>query len=212
MHTGGWTVIIPVKPAVSAKSRLRLGPGFARALALDTVAAVVACAAVARVIVVTSDADFRPPGAEIVEEASPAGIDAAIRAGVSLAVEGFSDDVPSLGSSDSPAGPLAALLGDLPSLRPTDLAATLALAAAHPRAFVADRESTGTTLVTTAAGLPLLTAFGAGSAAAHRALGLVQLRLPADSTVTADVDTIEQLDLARDLGLGPASLAALAAR
>ena len=212
MHTGGWTVIIPVKPALSAKSRLGLGPGFARALALDTVAAVVACDAVARVIVVTSDSDFRPPGAEIAEEASPTGIDAAIRTGLSLVVEGSCAEVPSLGSSDSPAGPLAALLGDLPSLRPADLAAALALAAAHPRAFVTDRESTGTTLVTAAAGMPLLTAFGPGSASAHRALGLRQLELLVGSTVTADVDTIDQLDRARDLGLGPATLAALSAR
>jgi 2-phospho-L-lactate guanylyltransferase len=200
MHAGGWTVIIPVKPAATAKSRLGLGPELARALALDTVAALVACEPVVRVIVVTSDPGFRPPGAEIATEESPAGIDAALRSGAGLAGE------------RSQAGPLAALLGDLPSLRPADLAAALTLAAGHPRAFVADRESSGTTLVTAAAGLPLLTAFGPDSAAAHRAAGLVQLELPPGSTVTADVDTVEQLDRARLLGLGPATLAALAAR
>ncbi len=196
MGTGGWTVIIPVKPAASAKSRLGLGPELARALALDTVAAVVACTAVSSVIVVTADSGFRSPGAEIVAETSPAGIDAAIRTGAALVGE----------------GPRAALLGDLPSLHPEDLAAALALAALHPRAFVADRESTGTTLVTAVDGMSLLTAFGPNSAAAHRALGLVELSLPADATVTADVDTIEQLELARGLGLGPATLAALARR
>jgi 2-phospho-L-lactate guanylyltransferase len=200
MDTAGWTVVIPVKPAVSAKSRLGLGPELARALALDTVAAVVACAAVARVIVVTADSGFRPPGAEFVLEASPAGIDAAIRTGAALAT----------------GEPLAALLSDLPSLRSEDLAFALALAAHraphHPRAFVADRESTGTTLVTAAPGFPLLTAFGPGSASAHCALGLLQLELPADSTLTADVDTVTQLDRARALGLGPATTAALAAR
>ena len=204
MHTAGWTVIIPVKPAVWAKSRLGLGPELARALALDTVAAVVACAAVARVIVVTSDAGFRPPGAEIAEEDSPEGIDAAIRTGAALARGGSSGSLLP--------GPLAALLGDLPSLRPADLAAALALAAPHPHAFVPDRETTGTTLVTAAVGMPLLTAFGPDSAAAHRAVGLVQLSLPADNTVTADVDTVDQLDRARALGLGPATLSALAAR
>lgn len=190
-----WTVIIPVKPAATAKSRLGLGPELARAIALDTVAAVAACPAVARILVVTSDAGFRPPAAEIVAESSPAGIDAAIRAAAALA----------------PDGPRAALLGDLPSLRPEDLAAALALAARHPRTFGADRERTGTTLVTALADVPLLTAFGPGSAAAHRALGLVELALAADSTVTADVDTGEQLALARTLGLGPATRAALAA-
>lgn len=214
MHAAGWTVIIPVKPAVSAKSRLGLGPELARALALDTVAAVVACAAVSRVIVVTSDAGLRPPGAEIAEEASPEGIDAAIRTGAAL-IDGSSSrslQPRSLLPGPLLSGPLAALLGDLPSLRPDDLAAALALAAQHPRAFVPDRESTGTTLVTASVGMPLLTAFGPGSAAAHRALGLVQLSLPADNTVTADVDTVEQLDRARALGLGPATLSALVVR
>lgn len=190
-----WTVIIPVKPAESAKSRLGLGPEVARAIALDTVAAAVASAAVARVLVVTSDPGFRPPGAEIVVEESPAGIDDAIRTAAALA----------------PDGPRAALLGDLPSLRPGDLTAALVLALAphHPRAFVTDREGTGTTLVTAAAGMLLITAFGPDSAAAHRALGLAELALPAGSTVTADVDTLEHLEVARVLGLGPATRGAL---
>ncbi len=189
-----WTVIIPVKPAAAAKSRLGLGPELARAIALDTVAAAVACAAVSRVLVVTSDPAFRPPGAEIVAEESPSGIDAAIRTA----------------TAHAPDGAHAALLGDLPSLRPADLAAALAAAAHHPRAFVADRESTGTTLVTAVAGRPLLTAFGPNSAAAHRALGLVELALEPDTTVTADVDMAAQLAIARGLGLGPATRAALA--
>lgn len=189
-----WTVIIPVKPTAAGKSRLGLGPELARAIASDTVAAVLACALVSRVLVVTSDPSFRPPGAEIVAEESPSGIDAAIRTAAAQA-----------GASQH-----AALLGDLPSLRPADLAAALTAAARHPRSFVADRESTGTTLVTAAAGMPLLTAFGPGSAAAHRALGLVQLDLPDDTTVSADVDTVEQLEVARALGLGSATRAALA--
>ena len=193
-----WTIIIPVKPAATAKSRLGLGADFARAIALDTVAAAVACRSVGRVLVVTSDPAFRPPAAELVEEEAPAGIDSAVRTAAALA----------------PDGPRAVLLGDLPSLRPEDLADALTaaaqLASSHPRAFVADRESSGTTLVTAAAGVPLLTAFGPGSAAAHRALGLVALALPVESTVTADVDTVEQLEVARALGLGAATRAALA--
>jgi 2-phospho-L-lactate guanylyltransferase len=185
-----WTLIIPVKPAAGAKSRLGLGAELARAIA---------CSAVARVLVVTSDLGFRPPAAELVAEGALAGIDAAIRRAAALA----------------PDAPRAALLGDLPSLRPEDLAAALD-AAAHlapqtPRAFVSDREGTGTTLVTAAARMSLLTAFGPGSAAAHRALGLLELELPAESTVTADVDTVDQLEVARVLGLGPATRAALAA-
>ena len=176
-----WTVIIPVKPAAIGKSRLGLGPELARAIALDTVAAVVACDAVDRVIVVTADAGFRPPGAEVLPEHTPAGIDAAVAAGAALAGIGTAR---------------AALLGDLPSLIPEELAAALAAAAHVPRAFVPDHEGTGTTLVTAAPGETLLTAFGGGSSAKHRALGLVELELPAASSVRFDVDTPEQLDVA----------------
>jgi 2-phospho-L-lactate guanylyltransferase len=183
-----WTVIIPVKPAATRKSRLGLGPELAEAIALDTVAAVVGCSAVDRVIVVTADPAFRPAGADIISEAAPAGITAAIRAG----------------AADAGAGARAALLGDLPSLRSEDLVVALRLAAEHPRAFVPDHEGVGTTLVTAAPGVELVTAFGAESAERHRELGLVELVL-SESTVSMDVDTREQLERARRAGLGPAT-------
>ena len=188
-----WTVIIPVKPAAIGKSRLGLGQDLARAIALDTVAAVVACDAVDRVIVVTADAAFRPPGAELLPERTPSGIDAALAAGAELA---------GIGSAR------AALLGDLPSLIPGELAAALALAARHPRAFVADHDGTGTTLVTAGPGVELITAFGADSAARHGGLGLVELDLLAGSSVRFDVDTAEQLETAAARGLGAETRAA----
>jgi len=192
MHTTGgqWTVIIPVKPPAIGKSRLGLGAAVARAIALDTVAAVVSCSAVGRVIVVTADAAFRPPGAELLLEDAPSGIDAAVASGAELVGIGTAR---------------AALLGDLPSLVPEELAAALAAAALapdRPRCFVSDHDGTGTTLVTAAPGIELLTAFGGGSAAKHRALGLIELDLPADSSVRFDVDTPEQLDAARRRGTG----------
>jgi len=188
MHmTGGqWTVIIPVKPPAIGKSRLGLGAAVARAIALDTVAAAVSCSVVGRVIVVTADAAFRPRGTDLQLEDSPSGIDAAVASGADLAGIGTAR---------------AALLGDLPSLLPEELAAALAAAEAlapeHPRCFVSDHEGTGTTLVTAAPGIELLTAFGGGSAAKHRALGLFELDLPVDSSVRFDVDTPEQLEVAR---------------
>ena len=189
-----WTLIIPVKPAAIGKSRLGLGAELARAIAFDTVAAVVACDAVGRVIVVTADAAFRPPGAEVLPERIPSGIDAAVAAGAALAGIGTAR---------------AALLGDLPSLIPAELAAALAVAARAPRAFVADHEGTGTTLVTAAPGETLLTAFGGGSAAKHRALGLVELDPAATSSVRFDVDTVEQLRAATAT-VGAATRAVLA--
>jgi 2-phospho-L-lactate guanylyltransferase len=189
-----WTVIIPVKPAAIGKSRLGLGPELARAIALDTVAAVVACDAVDRVIVVTADAAFRPPGIEVLLERAPSGIDAAVAAGAELAGIGTAR---------------AALLGDLPSLVPAELAAALDSATNHRGAFVRDNEGTGTTLVTAASGVELLTAFGRDSASKHRALGLVELLLPQDSSVRYDVDTPEQLQAATAT-IGPATRAFVA--
>ena len=83
-------------------------------------------------------------------------------------------------------GPVAVLLGDLPALRPDDLRAALDLAERHPRAFVADADGTGTTLLT---GLVAFAPrFGAGSAALHESDGHVRLDVPTASTLRRDVD------------------------
>ncbi|MCX3060818.1 2-phospho-L-lactate guanylyltransferase, partial [Streptomyces sp. GXMU-J5] len=56
-----WTLVIPLKPLVRAKSRLAptagdaLRPGLALAFAQDTVAAALSCSAVRDVVVVTDD-------------------------------------------------------------------------------------------------------------------------------------------------------------
>jgi 2-phospho-L-lactate/phosphoenolpyruvate guanylyltransferase len=188
-----WTVIVPVKPADVGKSRLGAEPGLVRAIALDTVEAALAARRVGRVLVVTADASF-PTRAEIVREVAPAGLDSAIAAGLDAAGD----------------GPRAVLLGDLPSLRPADLDEALHRAEALPTTFVADREGTGSTLVTAAAGIELRHAFGPESARRHRRLGLAELVLPAGSTVPLDVDTPEQLAATPDLG--PRTAAELAAQ
>jgi 2-phospho-L-lactate guanylyltransferase len=59
----GWAVVIPVKPATVGKSRLDV-PGvdrvaLARAIALDTIAAVLSASSVAEVIVVAADGTLR---------------------------------------------------------------------------------------------------------------------------------------------------------
>ena len=189
-----WTVVIPVKPAEVGKSRLGQTPAVALAIALDTIAAAVGTGE--RVIVVTADAsvawEASALGASVVAETEPAGLDAAIAAGLPA------DDVDR-----------AVLLGDLPALRSVDLASALADAARHPRAFVPDAEGTGTTLVTATAGSAFIHHFGASSAELHRAAGLAELPVPADSTLRRDVDLAEHLVGLE--GLGPRTLAALAA-
>ena len=217
---GGWSVVVPVKRAEHGKSRLDV-PGIdrvalARAIALDTIAAAAACAAVAQVVVVTDDGwmplhatgipglrfvpDSDPPGLEpmfAARFASLSRLDAAVARGIETA---------------DPRMPRAALLGDLPSLRPGDLAAALAGAASADRGVVADSEGTGSTLVTARAGVDWVTSFGDGSFARHVALGCVPLEVSDASTLRRDVDTAQQLEEAAALGLGPRTAALLGLR
>ena len=194
-----WVVVVPVKPSARAKSRLDVaGVGradLARAIALDTLAAASACDLVAQVVVVTGDAALARESAAIpalrfVPEGDARGLDAAVATGV---------------AAIDPSGrmPRAALLGDLPALRPGDLSDALRAAASVDRAVVPDAEGTGSTLVTARAGVPWTSSFGDGSFARHVALGCQALPIPDASTLRRDVDTAAQLDAARALGLGP---------
>ncbi|MFH8248840.1 2-phospho-L-lactate guanylyltransferase [Microbacterium sp. B2969] len=191
--TAAWTVVLPVKHAARAKSRLASlrGPGIARAIALDTIDAVAACEAVARVVVVTDDSELAAlvaPGVEVVADLERAGPDAAIA---------------SVMATLPVASPRAALLADLPALRPADLAAVLSSAGPIERGVIPDAEGTGSTLVTTAPGVVWRSAFGADSFARHVALGCVPIPVDEDSSVRRDVDTPAHLAAAAELGLGP---------
>lgn len=203
--TSGWTIIVPVKPAAVGKSRLvDVGvdrEALARAIALDTIAAAAAATLVSRVIVVTDDADIRAelrrePQVEVVPEGDTRGLDGAIARGA---------DVAGLGTAR------AALLGDLPALRPADLDAALELAASVERGVVVDSEATGSTLVTARAGAVWISAFGEDSAARHRLLGCTDLAVGGDSTLRRDVDTAAHLSAAVALGIGPRTSAVLIA-
>ena len=197
-----WVVVIPIKPSVAGKTRLavRDRASLARAIALDTLEAVIDCSAVANAVVVTSDAivtaEATALGAVVIDDAAANGLGDAI----TLGLASVSTDLAR-----------AVVLGDLPSLRSGDLAAALHAAAGMDRATVADADGDGTTLVTARPGVALAPAFGADSALAHRAAGFAPLPIPLDSTVRRDVDTLEHLVAAARLGLGPRTAAALAA-
>lgn len=202
--TSGWTIIVPVKPASVGKTRLTdVGTdreALARAIALDTIAAAAAADLVSRVIVVTDDegvrAEFRRSRTiEVVAEGDTRGLDAAIALGAAAAGVG---------------SPRAALLGDIPALRPADLDAALELAASVERGLVPDAETTGSTLITARAGAVWVSAFGRDSAARHRLLGCTDLAVARDSTLHRDVDTAAQLSEAVALGVGPRTAAVLA--
>lgn len=199
-----WSVVVPAKRLVVAKTRLRpLTAGFddptthadlVLALLADTVAAALDCPAVADVVVVTDD----PAATAVVRELGARTLADEPDRGLNPALEHGARDAP---------GPVAALSSDLPALRPAELAAALEAATAVPRAFVADADGTGTTLLT-AVGVPLRPSFGPGSAAAHRAGGAVALS-GAWPGLVRDVDTDADLRAAVALGAGPCTTALL---
>ncbi|QUQ71412.1 2-phospho-L-lactate guanylyltransferase [Kutzneria sp. CA-103260] len=191
-------LVVPVKRLERAKSRLvgaadggigdqRAHADLVVALALDTITAAAGADGVGDVVVVTSDpmltAVLRAEGIRCVPEAEP-GLNEAYRHGASM-----------LGRH------VGALQADLPALRSAELAAAIA-AADGKRAFVPDRQGTGTTLLISAPGEPLDPRFGVGSAQAHRASGAVEL-IGDWPSLRCDVDTEADLSIAAGLGLGP---------
>lgn len=191
----GWAVVIPVKPAAAGKSRLRLPLAhrqeIIRAIALDTIEAAAACAGVRRVVVVTADEPLTAAvtasrGVDVVRD-SAGGLREAI--GLGLAATGTGS-------------PRAVLLGDLPALKPQELAAALAQAARHDLAFVPDADGTGTVLATALADMPFRPLFGADSAAAHREAGFEEVAVPVAWGLRRDLDTTAHLPALRRAGLG----------
>jgi 2-phospho-L-lactate guanylyltransferase len=196
-----WVVVVPVKPAADGKTRLAGALSDAarvrlvRAMAIDTITAAAATGAVERVVVVTSDTELSAllrTAVELLEDPG-GGLDAAVLAGARRARE-----------LDPEAG-VAVLLGDLPALRPADLADALDRATVHERSVVADAAGTGTTMLTAMPGADLQPHFGAGSAAAHERAGHVRLAVPADSTLRRDVDVADDLAAVEQLGVGSAT-------
>jgi 2-phospho-L-lactate guanylyltransferase len=216
--------VLPVKVLARAKSRLALLAGdrrreLALALAADTVAAVLACPAVARVIVVTSDPVAGPLlaalGAVVVSD-EPAGLDgpgestdlglqhqlnAALRHGAAVAARRW------------PGTGFAALTADLPALRPAELATALravelaAETATTSAAFVPDAAGVGTTLFAVPPGGEFLPLFGGASRARHAASGAAEIDLDDLAGLRRDVDTPEDLQVVLALGAGPRTTA-----
>jgi 2-phospho-L-lactate/phosphoenolpyruvate guanylyltransferase len=200
-----WSVIVPLKPLAVAKSRLAatgdVRPALALAFALDTVAAVLACEAAQDVTVVTDDAqagaELAGLGALVVPDSPAAGLNAALRHGARAV------------RARRPYAPVAALNGDLPALRPAELADVLRAAARAPeRAFLADAVGVGTTLLTAAPGKALVPGFGGASRARHLASGAREIVLAGVPSVRRDVDTPADLRAALALGVGPFTTAA----
>ena len=192
-----FALVVPVKPPTVGKSRLRgiddeHRRALAQAFALDTIAVCLEGGA-AGVLVSTDDAAFAVHCAAL---------------GCATMPDGDSNDLNSaLGQAAAEARrrwPYAvpvALCADLPALTTVDLRSALRNVTAGTPAFVADAAGTGTTLYTGsyAAFDPR---FGAGSRRAHLETGATEIggALP---TLRLDVDDLDDLRAAIDLGVGP---------
>lgn len=199
MHLAtSWQLVVPVKHAERAKSRLLPPSGvgradLARAIAADTLEVVVRALGAPEVIVVTADPVIGPWATElgaVVLDDPGTGLNAAIQRGLRQGAE--------LG----PHRPSAVLLGDLPALQTTDLIAALRAAGDHARALVPDQDGAGTVLLAGRGGAgSIRPLFGVGSARAHEEDGAVRLDLDLPRLRT-DVDTAADLDAILRLGPG----------
>ncbi|HKD87086.1 MAG TPA: 2-phospho-L-lactate guanylyltransferase [Streptosporangiaceae bacterium] len=218
-----WSLVVPVKVLALAKSRLAGLTGTMRselalAMAGDTIAAAVEAACVGAVLVVTDDpavADIAAGlGALVLPDRPAAGLNDALIYGASHAEARW------------PERGRAGLAGDLPAARPDELTAALAAAARLGAAFVPDADGTGTVLYAAAPGVEFRPQFGPGSRDRHLATGAAEIG-PAEIDATAgidataeqaslaglrrDVDTVDDLRRAAELGLGQRTRALLSA-
>jgi 2-phospho-L-lactate guanylyltransferase len=228
-----WTVLLPVKVLARAKSRLAVLAGdrrqeLALALASDTVAAVLACPEVARVVVVTSDQVAGPllaalgaivvpdePADRAASRGGGGGLDGAATAGVP-GDPGVQDALNAalrhggaVAARRWPGTGLAALTADLPAVSPAELATALRAAGTSPgpAAFVPDAACVGTTLYAVPPGGEFRPLFGGASRARHAAAGATELDLDVMTGLRRDVDTPDDLREALALGAGPRTTA-----
>lgn len=202
---GRWAIVVPVKRLAVAKTRLaeraEVRADLALAMALDTVAAARAADAVARVVVVTDEPSAAEAvtrmGALVVADAPDAGLNPALVHGARAAA----DLDPTLA--------IAALSSDLPALRPGDLDGVLDAAIHHGRCLVSDVDGTGTTLLASRDAGSFTPRFGPNSRQAHLDDGAYDATADAALSVRRDVDTVDDLRAAVQLGIGPATSAAL---
>lgn len=195
-----WAAVVPVKPFSRAKSRLAgLGDEVRRdlvaAFAQDTVEALLESRRVGLVVVVTDELALTRALAGTGVVAIPEGhgddLNATLAQGAAEAVRRRPDLRP------------LAVCADLPGL--TGEAVDAFLAHDLPDGdewFVADHAGTGTTTYLASALGRFGPRFGQGSAAAHRAAGVVEVSEAAPEVMRRDVDTPTDLVDAIALGVG----------
>lgn len=200
-------LVIAVKRLGAAKTRL--APVFSAstrenvvlAMLIDTITAASAVPAVRTVTVVTPDegaADAaRQLGARVLRDPTPEGHRDPLNNAISVAEAAVRHETPNI----------VVLQGDLPALQPQELADAITAGRRYRRSFVGDRHGTGTSALL-AFGVALLPRFGPDSAQRHRNSGAMELT-GAWPGLRCDIDTPDDLLVARRLGVGAATAAAI---
>jgi 2-phospho-L-lactate guanylyltransferase len=206
----GIGLIIAVKRLSVAKTRL--APAFPApqreavvlAMLVDTIAAASGARGLEHITVVTPDeaaaAAAADLGAEVLADPTPDGHGDPLNNALAAAERAVAGSVPNI----------VVLQGDLPALQSYELEEAIAAARAHPRSFVADRHGMGTAALF-AFGSALNPRFGRDSSTRHRQSGALELT-GAWPGLRCDIDTPEDLAVARHLGVGAATMRALAHR
>jgi 2-phospho-L-lactate guanylyltransferase len=191
--------VVPVKRPAVAKTRLApLGDTARRdlvtAFATDTVLAALDCALIGRVLVVTDDVSLARGLTDLGVLAVPDGESGQLNASLRLGAAELVRREPELRP--------VALCGDLPALRPDELAAVLGGVPDEGTAFVADAAGVGTTLYTAPTIEQFEPRFGISSRQAHLDAGATELDARRAPSVRRDVDTPDDLREALLLGVG----------
>ncbi|AQA06009.1 2-phospho-L-lactate guanylyltransferase [Mycobacterium sp. MS1601] len=185
-------------PVLSAEARAQL----VLAMLLDTISAAQQVSTVASITVVTPDEAAATAaarlGALVLDDPTPAGHPDPLNNAIRAAERTVSRSTANI----------VVLQGDLPALRPHELAEAIEGARHYPRSFVADHHGGGTAAMF-AFGVPLDPHLGTNSAALHRNSGAIELT-GAWPGLRCDIDTADDLCAAQRLGLGPATDAATA--
>lgn len=204
----GIGLIIAVKQLGVAKTRL--APAFPApqreavvlAMLVDTITAALDARGLAHITVVTPDeaaaAAAAELGTEVLADPTPDGHADPLNNALAIAERAVAASVPNI----------VVLQGDLPALQTYELDEAITAARAHPRSFVADRHGMGTAALF-AFGVPLHPMFGRNSSMRHRESGALELT-GAWPGLRCDIDTPDDLAVARQLGVGPATLRASA--
>jgi 2-phospho-L-lactate guanylyltransferase len=202
-------LVIAVKRLTAAKTRL--APVFSAptrervvlAMLIDTLTAAFAVPAVQSITVVTPDEvagdAARQLGARVLADPTPPGHRDPLNNAISAAEEKVRGETSNI----------VVLQGDLPALQSQELGEAIAAARTYPRSFVGDRHGTGTSALIALGGVALDPRLGADSAQRHRHSGAIELT-GAWPGLRCDIDTPDDLLVARRLGVGATTAQAIA--